>query len=66
MKKNWITNNFWVKAISLILAVITWFYVNAELIKQKNARDKFYKPPTIKSAQDQPTAGNKGYITENR
>lgn len=29
--KNWLLKNFWLKAISLALAVITWFYVVGEL-----------------------------------
>jgi len=29
--KSWLLNNFWLKAISLALAVITWFYVVGEL-----------------------------------
>ena len=62
--KNWIVNNFWIKAISLMLAVITWIYVNGELTKQKLIRSKFYKPSTIEPAKNQPTSGNKGYITE--
>ncbi|KPK37933.1 MAG: hypothetical protein AMJ78_10765 [Omnitrophica WOR_2 bacterium SM23_29] len=29
--KNWLFKNFWLKAISLVLAIITWFYVVGEL-----------------------------------
>lgn len=29
--KNWLLKNFWLKAISLALAIITWFYVVGEL-----------------------------------
>lgn len=29
--KNWLLKNFWLKTISLALAVITWFYVADEL-----------------------------------
>jgi YbbR domain-containing protein len=40
--KHWIINNFWIKVISLILAVITWFYVRGELNKEKRISSKFY------------------------
>jgi len=43
--KTWVTNNFWIKIVSLILAVITWFYVNGELSKERLATRKFYIPP---------------------
>ena len=29
----WITRNFFLKLISLILAIVTWIYVNGELVK---------------------------------
>ena len=64
--KNWIVNNFWIKVVSLILAMVTWFYVNGELLKQNRLRDKFYKPPTIEPAQEKPAVGNRGYITEKK
>lgn len=32
--KNWITNNFVLKLIALGLAVVTWIYVNGEVIKR--------------------------------
>jgi len=32
--KNWIIHNFWLKLIALGLAIITWFYVNGELLKK--------------------------------
>lgn len=32
--KNWITNNLWLKLIALGSAIITWFYVNGELLKK--------------------------------
>ena len=41
--KNWFTNNLWVKIVSLILAVITWFYVNEELYKERRISQEFYK-----------------------
>lgn len=31
--KEWITHNFWLKMISLGLAILTWIYVNGELAK---------------------------------
>ncbi len=31
--KEWITRNFFLKLISLILAIVTWIYVNGELVK---------------------------------
>jgi len=40
---NWIINNFWIKVLSLILAVVTWFYVNEELIKEKKIEKQLYK-----------------------
>lgn len=64
--KNWIVNNFWMKIISLALAVLTWFYVNGELGKQKRLQDNFYKPPSIEPTKDRPSVGNKGYIIEKR
>lgn len=27
----WVTNNFWLKLISLILAIAIWFYISGEL-----------------------------------
>jgi YbbR domain-containing protein len=29
----WFSHNIWLKLIALVLAVITWFYVNGELVK---------------------------------
>jgi len=40
---NWLLNNFWIKIASLILAVITWFYVNEEIIKEKHMTKQLYK-----------------------
>ncbi len=31
--KEWVTRNFFLKLISLILAIVTWIYVNGELVK---------------------------------
>ena len=44
---SWFLNNFWIKIISLILAVITWFYVNEELIKEKQITKQLYKSSVI-------------------
>lgn len=48
---NWIINNFWIKIVSLILAVITWFYVNEELIKEKKMSKQLYKSSTLRQVQ---------------
>jgi len=73
--KNWIVNNFWIKVISLILAVMAWFYVNGELDKEKRLASKFYGSDLYKSyldenSQEQPASEkktmNKGYVTENK
>jgi hypothetical protein len=37
----------WIKIVSLILAVITWFYVNEELIKEKQMTKQLYKSSII-------------------
>jgi YbbR domain-containing protein len=34
MGKNWLSNNFWLKLVSLVLALIVWLYVNGELAKR--------------------------------
>lgn len=31
--KKALTNNFWLKIISLVIAVIIWFYVSGEITK---------------------------------
>lgn len=31
--QKWLLNNFWLKVISLILAIVTWFYISGELAK---------------------------------
>jgi len=49
---NWFLNNFWIKIISLILAVITWFYVNEELIKEKQMTKQLYKSSVINQIQN--------------
>jgi YbbR domain-containing protein len=68
--KDWIFNNFWIKILSLLLAVMTWLYVNGELTKQKRTRDVLYKPPTIEETDDQPSLQpkqiNKNYLREKR
>ena len=73
--KNWIVNNFWIKVISLILAVITWFMVNGELEKEKRFSSRFYNSALYKSylsedsqeeTSSQEKTMNKGYITENK
>ena len=61
--KNWIVNNFWIKVISLILAVIMWFYVNGELEKEKRLSRKFYQSALYKSRLEKST--NKVGVTEN-
>lgn len=33
--KNWITNNYGLKLVSLALAIITWIYVKGELVKRE-------------------------------
>lgn len=40
---NWLLNNFWIKIVSLILALVTWFYVNEELIKEKQMAKQLYR-----------------------
>ena len=73
--KDWVVNNFWIKVISLALAIITWFYVNGELEKENRLASKFYGSELYKSyldenSQEQPApkkkTKNKGYITENK
>ncbi|MBN1871933.1 MAG: YbbR-like domain-containing protein [Candidatus Omnitrophica bacterium] len=38
--RRWITNNFGLKLLSLILAIATWFYINRELTKKKDEEEK--------------------------
>ena len=67
--KNWIVNNFWIKIISLLLAVVTWFYVNGELYKDRLSRE-FYESSLREHAEKEPPAEqkqmNRGYITEKK
>ncbi len=49
---NWIVNNFWIKIVALILAIITWFYVNEELIKEKKMAKQLYKSSVISQIQN--------------
>ncbi len=72
--KNWIVNNFWIKVVSLVLAMITWFIVNGELDKERHFSKRFYSSALYKSylAEDsqkpsqEKTKMNKGYVTENK
>lgn len=73
--KNWIVNNFWIKAASLVLAIIAWFYVNGELKKESRLASKFYSSDLYKSylddnSEEQPATEkktmNKGYLTEKK
>lgn len=38
--KEWITNNFGLKLVSLILAIGTWFYISLELTKLKSEEER--------------------------
>jgi YbbR domain-containing protein len=49
---NWFFNNFWIKITSLILAVITWFYVNEELVKEKQMTRQLYESSVVKQVQN--------------
>jgi YbbR domain-containing protein len=42
--QKWLTNNFWLKLISLILAVVTWLYISGELAKRQAG---FYSRPPV-------------------
>ena len=48
---NWFFNNFWIKITSLILAVITWFYVNEEIVKEKQMTKQLYKSSIMNRVQ---------------
>jgi len=37
--KKWFTNNLELKILSLVLAIVTWFYINYELAKLKNKKE---------------------------
>jgi len=52
--KNWITNNFWIKITSLILAVIAWFYVNGEVRKEKDLTRRFYNSSRMEHTRKHP------------
>ena len=49
---NWIVNNFWIKVLSLVLAVITWFYVNEELIREKQMAKQLYESSIMSQIQN--------------
>lgn len=38
--KRWITNNIGLKIISLVLAIVTWFYISLELEKIKSEEEQ--------------------------
>jgi YbbR domain-containing protein len=38
--KRLVTHNFWLKVLSLILAILTWFYVTWQLKKAKSEEEK--------------------------
>ncbi len=69
--KNWIVNNFWIKIVSLMLALITWFYANGELVKESRPSRRFFR-----STREEPSKFtfpflekkemNKGYVTEKK
>ena len=63
--KRWIVNNFSIKIISLILAIIAWFYVNGELDKEKRISSKFYNSSLYKSSL-QASNQTTGSATENK
>ncbi len=63
--KSWIVNNFWIKIISLILAIIAWFYVNGELDKEKRISRKFYNSSLYKSSLPESNQMT-GSATENK
>ena len=54
----WIVNNFWIKIVSLVLAIITWFYVNEELIKEKKMAKQLYKSSVVTQIKN-PSYGKK-------
>ena len=68
--KNWIVNNFWIKIVSLILAVVTWVYINGELTKERPPSRNFFrsireeKPAKITSPFLEEKDINKGYVVE--
>ncbi|MFC1666808.1 hypothetical protein ACFL0P_02895 [Candidatus Omnitrophota bacterium] len=68
--KNWIVDNFWIKIASLILAIVTWLYVNGELSKMKSVSENAYKSSIAEHAKRQPALKkkqmNRGYVTEKK
>ena len=52
--KNWILNNFLMKILSLLLAVMTWFYVNEELNREKKFSTTLYKSSFVEYMQSHP------------
>jgi len=70
--KNWIVNNFWIKILSLILAVVTWFYVNGELSRERliSVSRELYKSSLKKDLQKEAPSEkkpmNRGYIMEKK
>jgi len=40
----WFINNFWLKIISLILAIVAWFYISGELSGRQTA---YYPQPPV-------------------
>lgn len=63
---SWITNNFWIKVISLILALVTWFYVNEELIKEKQLAKQFYKTSIITKTKNPSRIMDRTYSSEKK
>jgi len=71
--KSWIINNLWIKIISLLLAIITWIYVNGELDKEKRIARKFYKSSLVRPVKEdippqqiRKKSMNRGYIMEKK
>ena len=70
--KNWLINNLWIKIVSLLLAVVTWFYVNGELDKERRISAEFYKTSLMEQVENMQQKGknqsqkqdkmNRGYI----
>jgi hypothetical protein len=51
MNKNWLTHNWHLKVVALILAVITWWYVKDKILQQpisfKKVPASFNHPPDL-------------------
>ncbi|MFH1045592.1 MAG: hypothetical protein V1727_01350 [Candidatus Omnitrophota bacterium] len=48
--KSWVTHNFWLKFISLILAIVTWYYISVELAnstQEFNPQRDFPRAPVM-------------------